>query len=88
MKILKFGAIWCKECLIMKPIWEEIESKMPEIKIEYYDADENSDKIKEFEIDNIPAAVFLDKNNNEILRLEGAVNKEKLERIIREKIDE
>ena len=26
MKVLKFGAVWCPGCLVMKPRWKEIET--------------------------------------------------------------
>ena len=32
MKILKFGAVWCMQCLVMRPIWEEIEAEIDKIK--------------------------------------------------------
>ena len=54
MKILKFGAVWCKECLVMRPRWEEIESEIPELKSEYYDADESPDMIKRYKAEKIP----------------------------------
>lgn len=28
MKVLVFGAVWCPECIIMKPILEEIQSEI------------------------------------------------------------
>ncbi|MFH1662226.1 MAG: thioredoxin family protein [Candidatus Falkowbacteria bacterium] len=86
MKILKFGAIWCKECLVMRPIWEEIEKELPELKTEYYDADENPNLLKEYKINDIPIFIFLDNNNKEILRLKGMQNKEELMKIIKENL--
>jgi thiol-disulfide isomerase/thioredoxin len=87
MKVLKFGAIWCKECLIMKPMWEEIESEILELKTEYFDADENSEVLKQYDVKDIPVFIFLDKDENEILRLEGAQNKEELVKIVKENLD-
>lgn len=87
MQILKFGAIWCKECLVMRPIWSEIESGMPELKTKYYDADENFKKLKKYNIKNIPVFIFLDKNNNEIIRLNGIKSKNEIEEIIKKNIN-
>lgn len=87
MKVLKFGAIWCKECLVMKPMWQEIEEEIPELQTEYYDADENPELLKEYEIKNIPVFIFLDKENKEILRLKGVQNKEDLIKIVKENIN-
>jgi len=87
MKILKFGAIWCKECLIMKPMFSEIETEIPELKTKYYEADENPEILKEYEVKNIPEFIFLDKNDKEFLRLQGIQNKDELIKIIKENLD-
>jgi thiol-disulfide isomerase/thioredoxin len=82
MKILKFGAVWCKDCLVMRPMWEEIEKEMPELKTEYFDADNCETDLKKFKVDTIPQFIFLDKEGNEFLRLKGIQNKEDLIEII------
>lgn len=87
MKVLKFGAIWCKECLVMKPMWTEIEAEIPELKTEYFDADEHPEVLKKYNVKDIPVFVFLDKDDNEILRLQGAQNKEELVEIVKENLD-
>ena len=87
MKILKFGAVWCKECLVMKPMWAEIEGEISELKTEYYDADENSEALEKYNVNDIPAFIFLDKNEKEFSRLQGVQNKDDLIKIIRENLD-
>jgi len=87
MKILKFGAIWCKECLVMKPMFSEIETEIPELKTEYYEADENPEILEKYEIKNIPEFIFLDKDDKEFLRLQGMQNKDELIKIIKENLD-
>jgi len=83
MKVLKFGAVWCPGCLVMKPRWKEIEEENSWLKNEYYDFDENKDMVEKYKIDDIlPIFVFLDKNRKEFLRLRGEVEKEKLIEII------
>lgn len=78
MKVLKFGAVWCNTCLVMKPRWEEIEKEHEWLKTEYYDADEREDLIEKYEIETIPSFIFLNKEGKEIERLKGEVRKEKL----------
>lgn len=67
-------------------MWQEIESEIPELKTEYYDADENPEKLKEYNIQDIPVFIFLDKDDKEFLRLEGIQNKEELVKIVKENI--
>ncbi len=83
MKVLKFGAVWCPGCLIMKPRWDEIEKENTWVNTEYYDFDENKDAVSKYNInDKLPTFVFLDKSNNEFLRLNGEIGKDKLVEII------
>ncbi len=87
MKILKFGAIWCTECIVMKPMWQEIEKELPELKTEYHDADENPEIIKKYNITNLPVFIFLDKDGNEFLRLKGVQNKKDLLEIVKNNLN-
>ncbi|MFZ2664264.1 MAG: thioredoxin family protein [Patescibacteria group bacterium] len=85
MKVLKFGAVWCSGCLVMRPLWEEIEKEMPELVTEYFDFDKDKEMISKYNIDRtLPVFIFIDKDGNELLRLTGEVEKEKLIGIIRE----
>lgn len=76
MKILKFSAIWCSGCIIMKKIMKEIEEEYKNIEIESYDYDMDEDMVEKYNIGEIiPVLVFLDKENNEIGRLIGEKRK-------------
>ncbi len=79
MKIIKIGSSWCSGCIVMKPIWEEIEK---EIKIDetYYDFDIYEDMLKEkYQIgDKLPIVIFLDKEGNELDRTIGEIKKDDL----------
>lgn len=84
MKVLKFGAVWCPGCLVMKPRWKEIEAEHPWLKTEYHDFDTDKEAVQTYKIDHtlMPAFVFLDTQGNELLRLNGEVEKEKLVSLI------
>lgn len=84
MRILKFGAVWCLQCLVMRPVWEEIEAEIRELETEYFDIDENPEVREKYDIKDVPIFIFLDENGEEILRLEGLRNKEELVKIIRD----
>jgi len=87
MKVLKFGAVWCKDCLVMKPMWSDIEEEISDLKTEYFDADENPEKLKEYGVDDIPVFIFLDKDGKEFLRLRGVQNKEDLIKTVKENLN-
>lgn len=84
MKILKFGAIWCPECLVMKPRFEKIEKELAWLQTEYFEIDEqeNKEMVEKYSIENPPVFVFLDKNSKEFLRLEGEIDRRELQEII------
>ena len=87
MKVLKFGAVWCPGCIIMKPIWEEIEAEIPELKSEYFDYDASPEIIKKYNIgDEIPVFIFLDKEGKEFDRIVGQRSKEELVKFVKENL--
>ena len=83
MKVLKFGAVWCKECLVMKPMWKRIEEEISGLQTEYYDADEHSELLVKYKIEKIPVFIFLDKNGVEIERLQGMQNEDELKQKVK-----
>lgn len=84
MKVIEIGAVWCSGCLIMKSRWEEIEKQYPWLKTEYYDFDEDREKIKKYKLESgkLPVFIFVNKKDNQFLRLIGEHSKEKLIKII------
>lgn len=86
MKVLKFGAVWCSGCLVMRPRWQEIEKELPWLKTEMYDYDKDKEMVKKYKIGSgtLPTFIFLDKDDNEIRRLNGEPSKEELLKIIEE----
>ncbi len=88
MKVLKIGAIWCNICNVMRPRFEEIEKENPWLKTEYFDFDKDKEVLKkhnlESESQKLPIFIFLDKDNKEILRLRGEVEKQEIVKLINE----
>ena len=88
MKVLKFGAVWCSGCLVMKPRWQEIEKENPWLKNEYYDYDTDKEMVEKYNIDkNLPTFVFLDTDGEEFLRLYGEPSKSELIKTVLENKD-
>lgn len=88
MKVLKFGAVWCPGCLVMKPRWKEIEMENPWLQTEYHDFDSDKEIVEKYNITNVlPVFVFLDKNGKEFMRLNGEIDKDKLIEIINQNKD-
>lgn len=85
MKVLKFGAVWCPGCIIMKPRWQKIEKELPWLQTEYYDYDQDKEMVKKYNIGrDIPIFVFLDKEGNEFARKKGEIDKKDLIKFLEE----
>ena len=86
MKVLKFGAVWCNGCLVMRPRWQEIEKENSWLKTEYFDFDKDKGIIERYKIDSgvLPVFIFLNKDGKEFLRLNGEIEKETLLKTILE----
>jgi thiol-disulfide isomerase/thioredoxin len=79
MKVLKFGAVWCPGCIIMKPRWEEVEKENTWLETEYFEYDDSAEQVKNYNVGkDIPVFIFLDKDGNELDRLKGEVSKENI----------
>ncbi len=89
MKVLKIGAIWCPECLVMRPVWKKIEAQNPWLVTEYYEFDDNKDIAIKYNLEKavIPTFIFLDKDNNEITRFVGEVEEKDLLKAVLENKD-
>ncbi|MBD3360028.1 MAG: hypothetical protein GF365_04980 [Candidatus Buchananbacteria bacterium] len=89
MKVLKFGAVWCPGCLVMKPRWQKIEQELAWLKTKYYDVDKDKEMVKKYNIESetIPTFIFLNEQGEEFLRLHGEIDKQKLIDIIKENKD-
>ncbi|HPA25413.1 MAG TPA: thioredoxin family protein [bacterium] len=83
MKVLKFGAVWCSGCLVMKPRWQEIEKENAWLKTEYYDFDNDKIMVEKYKITKtLPTFIFLDNQDKEFLRLNGEIDKKKIIEIL------
>ncbi len=86
MKVIKIGAVWCPDCLVMRPRWAEIENEYPELETEYYDYDNDQDEIDMYDVEaeRLPVFIFLDNDGEEITSFSGEYSKEDLEEILAE----
>ena len=89
MKVLKFGAVWCAGCLVMKPRWKEIEAENPWLETRYFEYDDEQEMVKKWNVGkNLPVFVFVGRGGQEITRLVGEPSKSELLKIINEHRDD
>ena len=78
MKIIRINAMWCPGCWISKGIWKEIEKEFPNNEYIDYDYDLDEEKIEKYNIKDIVPVVIIEKDNQEITRIEGEKTKKEI----------
>lgn len=71
MKLLKFGAPWCKPCQALD---KTLESANLGIEIEKVDIDQRPECAAEYRVRSVPTLVLLDDDGAEIDRRQGALS--------------
>jgi len=83
MKILKFGAIWCPGCLVMRPLWKKIEEEYIWLETEYFDFDKDKEAVSKYQIDTkLPVFIFLGRDGGELYRIQGERSKKEIMQLI------
>ena len=60
LKVLKFNAIWCSACLVMKKTYNRIFDEYKEFEVITYDYDIDEDMVTKYNIGTtIPVLIFL-----------------------------
>ncbi len=89
MRVLRFNAIWCPGCLVMRPIWKKINEMYPTLSFEDIDYDMNQEEVSKWNIgDTLPVAIIVDDNNNEIKRIIGEKSKKELIKLVSDIMEE
>lgn len=58
--LLDFYADWCGPCRIMKPVIEEYDEQIDEVKVQQVDVDQESELAQAFSVRNIPFFVYIE----------------------------
>jgi len=82
MKILRFGAIWCPSCLVMKSRWEKIKRNHQDVTIMDYDYDEAADLVKFHHVGTLLPVLIFEENGEEIHRITGEKSVKELEKML------
>ena len=79
MKIIKFSALWCAPCKVLKTMLNGFDS----CPIEDIDIDQNPEKALEYNVRSVPTLILLDSQNNELWRHSGVIDRIMLENVIK-----
>ena len=83
MKVLKFNAIWCSACLVMKKTYNRIFDEYSNFEVTTYDYDLDEDMVNKYNIGTtIPVLIFLNDKDEEITRIIGEKSYEYIKNVI------
>ena len=77
MEIIVFTAEWCGHCKKLKPILDNLESKM-NLRVFRIDVEKEDEAVENYTIRNIPTIVIV-KDGKEVDRISGLIPSEVLE---------
>lgn len=81
MKLIRFEAIWCPSCLVMKQRFNKVNTD--DIEMVSYDYDNDTEMVEKYNIGTVlPVIVIVDNNEKEIKRFIGEQSVTKLEEIL------
>lgn len=81
MKIIRFTALWCADCIVMRPRWQEVFDQG--VTIEDFDFDDNEEEAKKYQVAKVPQLIIVDDQNIELERLVGMQDTERLQEVVR-----
>lgn len=88
-KIIKFTSLMCYDCKkldkIMKEVYPKYEDKIVLVEIHVQENDANTTKqVEKYNITLVPTLIVLDSKGKKVNKLEGFIEKQKLEKIMKE----
>ncbi len=83
-QVIKFSSAMCLDCQTMNKLFKEVFPKYQDriVLTEIHVQDGNAftgEQIKKYNVTLVPTMIFLDSKNNQVKRIEGAIDKSELE---------
>jgi thioredoxin-like negative regulator of GroEL len=81
MKILRFSALWCPDCIVMVPVWQKALAGFTGNLIDF-DADDNQAELEAYKVKSLPQLVAIDDDGREVGRLVGMQDEEDIREFV------
>ncbi len=88
-QIVKFTSVMCLDCQtmnkIIKELYPDYKDGIELIEINVQDNNpKNDDWIKKYDVTLVPTIILINSNGNQVKRIEGAIEKEKMEKYLQD----
>ena len=80
--VIKMWSSWCKPCLQLKPIFDEVIQEINDIKVVEIDVEEHPDIASDYKVRGVPCVIVTDENDNVLAMKTGMMTKEQLKDLI------
>lgn len=80
MRMIRFTALWCPSCLIMRPRWDREFPSRPDLEKVDFDFDEHPDEAAFWNVGNVLPVLILERDGKEVARLVGEKSGKELRR--------
>lgn len=82
--VIKMGASWCKPCLQLKPIFDEVIQEFNDIKVVEMDVEEHPDIASNYRVRGVPTVIVTNDKDEVLAMKTGMMTKEQLIQFINE----
>ena len=80
--VIKMGASWCRPCLQLKPIFDDVVKDIPDIKVVEIDVEACPDIASSYKIRAVPSIVITNDKDEVLAMKTGMMTKEQLKDLI------
>lgn len=89
-KVIKLSASWCFPCKMYAKTFEEVKNndEFKDIVFEEVDIEENEDIAEKYLVRSVPTTIFLDENDDVLLKVPGNLSKNMLEETLKSKLND
>lgn len=81
MKIIRFTASWCADCIVMRSVWSKWLAGLDKFELIDFDFDDDSEEVAKYQVKRVPLVVVFDDNNQQVAKFEGMQNLDALQKI-------
>jgi thioredoxin 1 len=81
--VKRYTATWCQPCKQLAPVFDQLQSEIPEVQFQTIDVDMSRDEALEKGISSVPTVIF-EKNGQQVYRFSGVLPKSVIAGAIRQ----